>query len=86
MALQQSITLEYGIDLPNAYARISGIHHTHNELVAHVEWWADATSRLADKAPVKRHSFSLPWQETVSLAQVYGLLKLQDAFAGSIDV
>lgn len=86
MALQHSIELEYGIVLPEAYARISSVHHTHNELVVAVQWWSNHQARLDAKQPVKNHSFSLPWQETVSLTTAYNLLKQEAAFTGSLDV
>ena len=85
MALQHSIELDYGIVLPEAYARISGVHHTHNELVVSVQWWSNHQARLDGKQHVKSRSFSLPWQETVSLTTAYNLLKTQGAFAGSTD-
>lgn len=86
IALQHSITLDYGITAPEAYARIQSINHTHNELTVTVEWWFNAQARLDLARTIKTHSFSLPWQETVSLPDVYSLLKLEDYFDGAIDV
>jgi hypothetical protein len=86
MALQHALDLDYGITAPEAYARINAVNHTHNELVVTVEWWFNAEARHDLKRPVKTHSFSLPWQPVISLADAYALLKLDPFFAGALDV
>lgn len=86
MALQHAITLDSGITLPSAYARISGIKHTHNEIVVHVQWWVDAAARLALKPTVKEHAFSVPWVASMTLSQAYAALKQEDFFSDALDV
>lgn len=86
MALELALSLDSGIELPNAYARVSGINHGHNELTVHVQFWSSAASRADLKPTIKEHSFSLPWQETVSLAAVYNLLKSEALFVNATDV
>jgi hypothetical protein len=86
MALQHELSLDTGAVFPAAYARISNVTHTHNEFVAHVQWWVDAAARTELKPTVKSHSFSLPWQTTISLTDAYELLKDEPFFAGALDV
>lgn len=85
MALKQALALENGITCSQAYARISGVSHNHNELTAHVEWWVDEAARHDGLATVKTASFMLPWEAEVSLAKAYTKLKALPEFADAID-
>ena len=86
MALQLVLSLDAGIELPEAYARISAINHTHSELVVHVQTWANQAAREALKPTVASQSFSLPWVESSSLSSCYTALKALAEFSNSIDV
>jgi hypothetical protein len=86
MALQTNITLDNGINCIASYARISGIALSHTELFVNVQVWANEQARTDEKPLLKSLSLSLPWQDTISLAGAYTLLKTQADFTNALDV
>jgi hypothetical protein len=86
MALQHNLTLPSNIELPDAYAKVTCIHLTANEFLADVTWWAEEGARKTGLPTVHSASFSLPFQEMVSLEEAYEQLKLLPLFAGAEDI
>jgi hypothetical protein len=86
MALQHSITLESGIECPNAYTRIDSLQHTHDETVVEVQTWSSASTRQALKAPICQRSYSITWAASVSIEYAYNQLKTLPEYEDALDV
>jgi hypothetical protein len=98
MAIKRAITLDSGIELPDAYSKIISYHGNAEELCYMVETYANELSRLDNKQPVKQlDSFIVPlaslgYDPTITIFVVafitalYEHLKLQDGFTVGIDV
>lgn len=86
MALQHPLSLPAGIELQAAYTRISSIQHGHTETIVSVQTYADAAARAAGKPTVSTASYSIPWNDEVSLTSAYTALKTFPEFTAALDV
>jgi hypothetical protein len=86
MALQTNITLSSGINVPASYTRIANISLTHAELIVSTQTWSSLAARTDTLPTIGSASYSLPWQDSISLTGAYTLLKTQADFVSALDV
>lgn len=88
MAIQQAITTPYGINLPNAYIKITSFSGDNKHVQYHIRTFADAAARLADKQHFGEKNFSFvyaPGQGDVLVA-CYNNLMARPEYAGAVMV
>ena len=61
MAIEQATTTPYGIDLPNAYIKVTFFSGDSKHVQYHVRTYADAAARQADKQHLDEKNFSFEY-------------------------
>lgn len=88
MALKQSTTTVHGIDLPNAYVRVTSFSGSSKHVQYHVRTYADAAARAAEKQHLDEKNYSFeykPGQGDILIA-CYTDLLARPEYAGAVAV
>lgn len=90
MALQIVKQTQYGIDLPEAYAKVMYVSYSYpGPVTAIIEVYADEQARQDGKTPVDHIQVQFPLDFAVTdniVKQVYDHAKTLDQFTGALDV
>lgn len=86
MAIQTTFTTEaFGITAPAAYIKIDNFRGNINEVHFQALVYADATARANGKNPIDGVAFTMPYQDGMTYALVYGYLKTLPGFETAVD-
>lgn len=88
MAIEQAITTPYGIDLPNAYLKVTFFSGDNKHVSYHVRTWATAQARQEEKKELDEKNYSFiyaPGQGDVLVA-CYADLMARPEYAGAVAV
>ena len=91
MALQYSLDLPYGINIPQAYARISAVsmrRHVDKSVDVDVSLEVFSNVNNTDKPCISQCNFRFVTDTLVdgNMVDIYNFVKTQPEFANSIDV
>jgi len=86
MALQVNYNSpEFGILANNAYAKIDTFRGNIDEVQFDVNYYISQDARLANKNPIGRFSFTIPYSDGMTYNLVYVYLKTLPGFENAID-
>lgn len=85
MALALALTLDSGIELSTAYAKIAQLTVTPAVMSIMVLWYADVSAREAEKNYVQTEMITVQTPGEISFAAAYDALKTLPQFAGATD-
>lgn len=88
MAIKLSTTTPFGIDLPNAYIKVTFFSGDSKYVQYHVRTYADAAARHADKQHLDEKNFSFDYKQGQGdvLIACYNNLMAQPEYAGALAV
>ena len=86
MALQTKLKYNYGLELNEAYCKITRYEWTSNELMAQVTCFYNENARRMNNGVFEILTFNFKDIDTVSLSILYEMIKQTPEFTGSIDV
>ena len=87
MALKLPISTSFGIDLPEAYAKISNFSGTKDYFIINVDFFATQAARDAGTPVIKTASYQ--WNTASAnalLATLYTQLKTEGDFVAAVDI
>jgi hypothetical protein len=87
MALKLAISTQFGIDLPDAYAKISSFAGNKDCFTLNVDFYATEAARDAGTPVIKSQAYQ--WNSTTAntlVGTMYDWLKTQDEFTTAVDV